>query len=209
VTATPIPGPTAPAAKAASPWRRRLGLAVLVIGGGLLVERAVSLATEAEPAPAADARPRVERLALTASARSGPDAAATASAGATDPAPVLQLDRLDSRQQAASAGPQAAGSQAAAQALFAAVKPPPPAAPGAAPVAALPVAPPFPYSHLGGLLDETGRTLFFGRGSQLITVRTGDIVDRVYRVEQLSESALQLNYLPLNQPMTIRFGDPR
>jgi hypothetical protein len=107
--------------------------------------------------------------------------------------------------------PDARADLAAAQALFAANKPAAAAQAASAPPAPppRPVAPPFPYSYVGGLLDETGRTLYFGLGDRLVTLRAGATVDGVYRVERISDSAIQLMYLPLSQPMTIPFGGPR
>jgi hypothetical protein len=123
----------------------------------------------------------------------------------------LRLDLLQARETSLGMNADARADAAAAQALFAANKSAAAAHAASAPPAPppKPVAPPFPYSYVGGLLDETGRTLYFGLGDRLVTLRSGATIDGVYRVERISDSAIQLIYLPLSQPMTIPFGGPR
>ncbi|MBX9792743.1 MAG: hypothetical protein K2Y02_00445, partial [Burkholderiaceae bacterium] len=87
----------------------------------------------------------------------------------------------------------------AALAQAAAAAPPPPQ----------PVAPPFPYAYLGGLLEDGVRTTFFTQGDRVLPVKAGDTVDAVYRVDQMTEKQMTLTYLPLNQSLTLALGNAR
>jgi hypothetical protein len=82
--------------------------------------------------------------------------------------------------------------------------PPPPPPQAAAPPPAPPMAPPLPFSFFG-LLDEKGlaRRVFLTKGDQLVIVKTNDVVEGQYRVDRITESAVDLTYLPLNQKQSI------
>ena len=72
-----------------------------------------------------------------------------------------------------------------------------------------PQAPRFPYSYLGGMLDDGSRTGFFGLGDQVLALRRGDVVDGKFRVDALDAHALTLTYLPLDERQVVAFGAPR
>ena len=80
--------------------------------------------------------------------------------------------------------------------------PPPPPAPPAP--TARPVPPPLPFSFFG-TLDERGvaRRVFLTKGDQLIIVKAHDVVDGRYRIDHITESSVELTYLPLNQKQNI------
>ena len=80
--------------------------------------------------------------------------------------------------------------------------PPPPVLPPAP--RAKPVAPPLPFSFFG-TLDEQGaaRRVFLTKGEQLIIVKANDVVDGRYRIDRITESSVELTYLPLNQKQNI------
>lgn len=80
--------------------------------------------------------------------------------------------------------------------------PPPPPPPPAPPVK--PVAPPLPFSFLG-TLDEKGmaRRVFLTLGEQLIIVKSSDVMEGRYRIDQITDSSVELTYLPLNQKQII------
>ncbi|MEO5658481.1 MAG: hypothetical protein ABIQ90_01610 [Polaromonas sp.] len=80
-------------------------------------------------------------------------------------------------------------------------RPPPPPPPAPPPK---PVAPPLPFSFVG-LLDEKGvaRRVFLSKGEQLIIVKANDVLENRYRVDQITESSVDLTYLPLNQKQSI------
>jgi hypothetical protein len=82
--------------------------------------------------------------------------------------------------------------------------PPPPQAVAPAPPPPPPMAPLLPFSFFGSL-DEKGlaRRVFLTKGDQLVIVKANDIVEGQYRVDQITENAVDLTYLPLNQKQSI------
>lgn len=98
--------------------------------------------------------------------------------------------------------------------LFAAhswyVAPPVPAAPVMPPRAAMPppapVAPPLPFRFIGSLDDNRQLLAFLLRGEQLYSVRTGDVIDGVYRVEDVQQTGMTLTYLPLRISQSLLSG---
>ena len=93
--------------------------------------------------------------------------------------------------------------------LFAQARPAAPVAPpvvvAVAASAPRPV-PPFPYTYMGGMLDDGVRTGFFTRGERLLRLRAGDVVDGAFRVDSLGGSEMTLTYLPLGEPLRVAFG---
>lgn len=178
-----------------TPARQRLALLIVVIGSALIGERVVALMGDdtqvVEPTPRASNRPRTPL-------KSPPPSPTEASTTR------VQLDRLD-RNRLTSADESDAGDDSQA-AVFDAVswRPPAPPVEAAAPPPA-PVAPPFPYAYLGGLSEDGVRTTFFNQGDRVLSVKAGDTVDAVYRVEQMNEKNMTLTYLPLNQSLTVTF----
>ncbi len=85
--------------------------------------------------------------------------------------------------------------------------PPPPAPPPAvavAPPPPAPTAPPLPFSFVGLLEKGAAKpAAFIAKGDALLVVSAGDVIDGTYRVESLSESAIVLTYLPLNQQQSL------
>jgi hypothetical protein len=82
--------------------------------------------------------------------------------------------------------------------------PPPPQIAAPAPPPPPPMAPPLPFSFFGSL-DEKGlaRRVFLTKGDQLVIVKANDVVEGQYRIDRISESAVDLTYLPLNQKQSI------
>jgi hypothetical protein len=71
-----------------------------------------------------------------------------------------------------------------------------------------PQAPPLPYAFLGRLIDENHTTVFLTSGDRNYAVRTGDIVDGAYRVEEVSERTVTFTYLPLDSGQVLATGGP-
>lgn len=117
---------------------------------------------------------------------------------------TLRLERLSDR------APPPAGGASGVAPLFAVQswQPPPPPSPPPAPPAE-PTAPPFPYSYMGGLSDDTGRTAFFNRGDRVLSVRAGETVDGHFRVDHLDETSMSVTYLPLNKTLQVPLGGLR
>jgi hypothetical protein len=82
--------------------------------------------------------------------------------------------------------------------------PPPPQVAAPAPPPPPPMAPPLPFSFFGSL-DEKGlaRRVFLTKGDQLVIVKANDVVEGQYRVDRITENAVDLTYLPLNQKQSI------
>jgi hypothetical protein len=83
---------------------------------------------------------------------------------------------------------------------------PPPPRQVAAPVAppAAPMAPPLPFSFFGSLDEKgLGRRVFLTKGDQLVIVKANDVVEGQYRVDRITETAVDMTYLPLNQKQSM------
>ena len=76
----------------------------------------------------------------------------------------------------------------------------PAAAAAPAPVAAAaPQAPPLPYRFAGQVVHDGGARVVLARDDRVLTVREGDILDDVYRVESIRADQVTLLYLPLGK----------
>ena len=84
--------------------------------------------------------------------------------------------------------------------------PPPPPTPVVVPV---PVAPPMPFSFLGKKLENDAWEIYLARGEQTFIVRTGQVLDGVWRVDKVAPPNLAFTYLPLGQAQTLLIGDSR
>jgi hypothetical protein len=85
--------------------------------------------------------------------------------------------------------------------------PPPPPPPK-------PVAPPLRFKYLGVLRDgddgseseNKERAVFLDNGGQLLIARKGDTLAGQYRVLDISDTSMQLEYTPLAERQTLNFG---
>ncbi len=179
-----------------TPGRRRAAMAFVAIGIGLIVQRTIASAGDADVvAPVA----RDGRVAPSDPAPAPHAPARAASAGGA----LLRLDRLRRDAPLPAEG-------ASEPPLFAVQswQPPPPPPPPPAPPEA-PDAPPFPYAYLGGLSDDSGRTAFFNRADRVLAVRAGETVDGSFRVDHLDETSMTVTYVPLNQTRQVPLGGAR
>lgn len=178
--------------------RQRLLILIVLVGGVLITERMVALAGGGPEVVEPQVRARASR------------AAPPVNGSAAAPNESIRFDRLDARQTALEAIDPRRPALASPPTLFGSVSwaPPPPPQPPPAPPPK-PVAPPFPYSYMGGLLDDGVRTAFFNKGERVLAVKAGDTVDGAYRVDQLNDKQMQLTYLPLNQIMSFPIGGGR
>jgi hypothetical protein len=81
-----------------------------------------------------------------------------------------------------------------------AMLPPPPPPP--------PQAPPLPFVYMGRLNEDQSTTVFLTAGDRNLVVKPGDVIDNTYKLEQVTESAVVLTYLPMNQRQTLAIGTP-
>ncbi|MFZ0153335.1 hypothetical protein [Pseudomonas sp. Hg5Tf] len=75
-----------------------------------------------------------------------------------------------------------------------------------APVASAPTAPALPFQFVGRLHDRDDQQVFLQSGEKLYVVRRGDVIDDLYRIEQISATELSLVYLPLHLSQTLSVG---
>jgi len=83
------------------------------------------------------------------------------------------------------------------------------AQPGAAQQAAPPPppsAPPLPFAYMGKL-DESGATIvFLAIGDRNLVVKPGDVIDNMYRLDQVSDNAVMLTHLPTGMQQSLPIG---
>jgi hypothetical protein len=82
----------------------------------------------------------------------------------------------------------------------------PTVAPAPIPAIVPPVPPPFPYSILGKKLEDGKWDVFLSRQNRTFAIRTGDVLDNTYRVDDIRPPSMTLTYLPMNLPQSIPIG---
>lgn len=86
------------------------------------------------------------------------------------------------------------------------VPPPPPPPPPYVPPPP-PQAPALPYAYMGRWLEGGETTWYLVRGTLPVSVRAGQVLDGVWRLETVRAGMLDFTYLPLNQTRSLRTGD--
>ncbi|MBW8372234.1 MAG: hypothetical protein K0M66_14865 [Thiobacillus sp.] len=86
------------------------------------------------------------------------------------------------------------------------VAPPPPPPPPYVPPPP-PQAPALPFSYMGRWQDAGQITYYLARGTLPVSVRAGQVLDGVWRLEPVSGGQLNFTYLPLDQTRSLRTGD--
>jgi hypothetical protein len=76
----------------------------------------------------------------------------------------------------------------------------------ASPLPPPPQAPPLPFAYLGKLAEGDSTTVFLSFGDRNLVVRTGDVIDNNYRVDEVTDAAVVLTYLPLTVKQTLPIG---
>lgn len=84
--------------------------------------------------------------------------------------------------------------------------PPPPAQEEAESAPPPPSAPPMPYSYLGKMTEDGKVVVFLGKQDNNYSVHTGDVLDGLYRVDEIADQTISMVYLPLNKKQTIAIG---
>jgi hypothetical protein len=80
------------------------------------------------------------------------------------------------------------------------VAPPPPKP-------APPSAPPLPFVYMGKLAEEGEKVvILLTKENRSYEVREGDVLDNIYRVDEVRAPVMILTYLPLNIKQTIQIG---
>lgn len=68
-----------------------------------------------------------------------------------------------------------------------------------------PVAPPLPFRYLGKAIEGSSISVFLADGARTHVAKVGSVLGN-YRVEEISNSAATLVFLPLNEKQQILFG---
>lgn len=91
---------------------------------------------------------------------------------------------------------------------FVAKLPPPPPSPPptAVPPPPAPVAPAFPFTFLGRMIENNDTTLFLTKQDQSYTVKLNDVLEHNYRVDKIDNDQVIFTYLPLNIQQTLYIG---
>ena len=83
------------------------------------------------------------------------------------------------------------------------VPPPPPP-----PVVVIPTAPPLPFVFKGKMAEEGEKiVVFLSKQGRSYIVREGDVLDRIYSVDEVRPPVMVLTYLPLNIKQNIQIGE--
>jgi hypothetical protein len=82
------------------------------------------------------------------------------------------------------------------------VAPPPPPPPK-------PVAPPLPFQYLGKLNDDGQICVFLNHQDKYLIARTGDVIDGIYRVEEIAGSRMTFLYQPLKEKQVLAIGSEK
>ncbi|MBV5297331.1 MAG: hypothetical protein JZU64_04125 [Rhodoferax sp.] len=93
--------------------------------------------------------------------------------------------------------------------LFAAISwyvPPPPPPPEPAPP---PTAPPLPFVFIGQYIEGDSQLILLTRGTRLLSVSVGDVIDGSYKVVSMQGGQLQFLYLPLKIEQSLDTGIPQ
>jgi hypothetical protein len=86
------------------------------------------------------------------------------------------------------------------------IPPPPPPPPPYVPPPP-PQAPALPFSYMGRWQEAGQTTYYLARGALPVSVRAGQVLDGVWRLEPVSGGRLNFTHLPLNQTRSLRTGD--
>ncbi len=71
-----------------------------------------------------------------------------------------------------------------------------------------PSAPPLPFVYMGKLAEEGEKVVIvLTKQNRSYAVREGDVLDNVYRVDEVRAPVMILTYLPLNIKQTIQIGE--
>ncbi len=70
-----------------------------------------------------------------------------------------------------------------------------------------PQAPALPFSYMGRWQEAGQTTYYLARGTLPVSVRAGQVLDGVWRLEPVTGSQLNFTYLPLDQTRSLRTGD--
>jgi len=65
----------------------------------------------------------------------------------------------------------------------------------------------FPFEYVGKLIADGKETFYLSKGDQIYPVAKGEILDSLYRIEDISSDSIELSYLPDSRKITITLKD--
>ena len=72
-----------------------------------------------------------------------------------------------------------------------------------------PVAPPLPFQYLGKLSEDGQIRVFLNHQGRYLIATTGDVIDGIYRVEEIAGSRMTLLYQPLKEKQVLMIGSEK
>ncbi len=72
-----------------------------------------------------------------------------------------------------------------------------------------PVAPPLPFQYLGKLSEDGQIRVFLNHQGRYLIATTGDVIDGIYRVEEIADSRMTLLYQPLKEKQVLMIGNEK
>lgn len=75
------------------------------------------------------------------------------------------------------------------------------------PAVAAPVAPPLPFTYTGKLIEDGAYTVFLAKQDKNLVVKMGEVLDQVWRVEDIKPPLMTFIYLPMNTKLTLQIGE--
>lgn len=73
--------------------------------------------------------------------------------------------------------------------------------------AAEPVMPALPFKYAGKLVEGLDTTIFLTDERQNLLVKTGDIIDAAWRIDDIGQQQITLTYMPLQTAVFLRTGE--
>lgn len=125
----------------------------------------------------------------------------------TRPRPAAPAEAVAARAQQSEAAPRLALSRSNLfpEQTWYVAPPPPPPPPYVEPPP--PQAPALPFSYMGRWQEAGQTTYYLARGTLPVSVRAGQVLDGVWRLEPVTGGQLNFTYLPLDQTRSLRTGD--
>jgi hypothetical protein len=69
-----------------------------------------------------------------------------------------------------------------------------------------PTAPPVPFAYIGRMIEGDSVAVFVSQGVQNRTLRVGDVINHVWRVDAIEATRMKFTYLPLDETKYLTLG---
>ena len=85
--------------------------------------------------------------------------------------------------------------------------PPPPVIIAPALPPPIPTAPPVPFTYIGKYMEDGKLVVYLGYAGKNLIVKTGDVIQQIYKIEDIKPPLLTLTYLPMDIKQSIQIGE--